>query len=391
MFRERAGERATHASVHAARRPPSRGRGRAVLRWAHRLLGLVVGTVLVVSGLTGSALVFRQEIDRALNPHLLTVAPTASRAPLQPILDAVRRGHPEATPTRIRMPQRPEDAYEFWLGTAPDKYVYADPYRGTLLGSRRPTEFITGWLFLAHSHLLAGERGKRVAGTAALCLVLLSLTGLVLWWPRDAPWRSWASWRVALTITRPQGAKRLTYDVHRALGFYASMFLLVAGISGASLAFPGSFERVAHLLAGTTSVSVGSSVAAPVAGTAALPLDALLGIAERAQPGGVATYVYLPGTPGQAFRVRQRLAGEAHPTGKSFVHVDPVTGRVLAVEDGQRAPRGARLYSMLYPLHIGVLGGLATRLLVLLVGLSLPVLALSGALVWWQRGRGARS
>ena len=67
--------------------------------------------------------------------------------------------------------------------------------------------------------------------------------------------------------------------------------------------------------------------------------------------------------------------------------MDPSTGRVLAVENGATAPRGARLYSILYPLHIGVLGGTATRLLAVAVGLSLPLLAITGVLVWRQRGR----
>jgi uncharacterized iron-regulated membrane protein len=50
-----------------------------------------------------------------------------------------------------------------------------------------------------------------------------------------------------------------------------------------------------------------------------------------------------------------------------------------------RAPSGARLFSILYPLHIGVLGGVATRLLAVAAGLSLPLLAVTGALAWWRR------
>lgn len=331
---------------------------------------------------------FRQEIDRALNPHLLRVAPASTRVPLEGIVEAVRREFPQAPPTRIRMPQRAEDPYEFWVGTAPDRYVYADPHRGTLLGARRPTEFLTGWVFLLHSHLLSGEPGKSVAGSAALALVLLSVSGIVLWWPRRPPWRAWALWRASLSVASTGGAKRRTYDLHRALGFYASVLLLVAGTSGASLAFPRAFERAAHLVTGSEPETLPTrAAAAPPRGVAVLPVDSLLALAERAQPGGVVTYVYLPTAPGQAFRVRKRLPGEPHPTGRSFAHLDPVSGRVLGVGDGRQAPRGARLYSVLYPLHIGVLGGTATRVLVLLVGLSLPVLAVTGALVWWRRGR----
>lgn len=362
---------------------------RDVMRVLHRWLGLVAGIVLVVSGLTGSALVFRSEIDGALNPHLLRVEPAASRASLQVMLERVVREHPADPPARVRMPTHPGGSLEFWMGPAPERYVYADPYTGEVLGARKPTEFLTGWLFLLHSHMLSGEFGHRVAGTAALILIALSVSGIIVWWPRRAPWKAWAQWRASLRVERGGGAKRFTFDLHRALGFYASVLLLIAGVTGASLVFHEQFERAAHVLMGTQPVPVAArmperSAAAPVA---ALPLDTLLAIAERAQPGGFVSYLYLPTKPGETFRVRKRLPGEEHPNGKSFVHVDPATGAVLAVEDGTRAPRGARLYSVLYPLHIGVMGGLATRLLAVLVGLSLPVLAITGALVWWRRGR----
>lgn len=370
--------------------PPARARGRGVrdlVRVLHRVLGLAAGLLLVVTGLSGSALVFRSEIDAALNPHLLRVAPSAERAALQPMLDRVRAAYPDEAPTRLRMPQRADGTYELWLGAAPSRYVYADPYRdGSLLGARQPTEFLTGWLFLLHSHMLAGETGNLVAGVGALALVLLSVSGLVVWWPRRAPWHAWRQWRAALTVARGAGAARTVYDLHRAVGFYASALLLLAGTTGASLVFHEAFERAAHWVTASAPPTRTAPTASPD-GARSLSVDTLLAIAERAQPGGAISYLYFPDAQGQTFRVRKRLPGEQHPNGKSFVHVDPSTGRVLAVENGATAPRGARLYSILYPLHIGVLGGTATRLLAVAVGLSLPLLAITGVLVWRQRGR----
>jgi uncharacterized iron-regulated membrane protein len=395
--RERS-ERERAATVTAAPRArgrrtagPRRKRGvRDVMRVLHRYLGLIAGSVLVVSGLTGSALVFRSEIDAALNPELLRVTPRETRAPLQVMVDRVVSDYPtDPLPARIRMPARPGGTLEFWMGAAPDRYVYTDPHTGAVLGARKPTEFLTGWLFLLHSHMLSGELGNKLAGTAALILVALSISGIIAWWPRRAPWKAWAQWRAALVVKRRSGSKRLTFDLHRTLGFYASVLLLIAGTTGASLVFPEQFGRAAHILMGTHPAAAAVVRPQPAVGRAApsLPLDTLLAIAERAQPGGVISYLYLPTRPGETFRVRKRLPGEKHPTGNSFVHVDPATGQVLAVEDGTRAPRGARLYSILYPLHIGVLGGTATRLLAVLVGLTLPTLAITGALVWRRRGR----
>lgn len=366
---------------------------RRALRWAHRWLGLVAGSFLLVTGLTGSTLVFRQEIDTALNPELLRVEPAEERASLQAMLDEIGRRYPDAPRvTRVRMPQQPGGTYEFWMGATPDSYVYADPYRGTILGARGATSFLTGWLFWLHSHYLTGEFGHTVAGIAALFLMALSFTGIVTWLPRRAPWNSWKQWRAALTIKRGAGSKRVTFDLHRALGFYASVLLLMASTTGASLVFTGAFQRAAHAITGTAPVMTPFTV--PVDGDGEMPslsADSLLAVALAAQPGGTVSYLYLPAAPGQTFRVRQRLPGEQHPNGKSFVNVDPATARIVGVEDGARAPAGSKLYSILYPLHIGILGGTLTRVLAVLVGLSLPTLAVTGFLIWWRRSFRASS
>jgi uncharacterized iron-regulated membrane protein len=345
---------------------------------AHRWLGLVAGLLLLVIGLSGSALVFRQEIDEALNSKLLRVAPAPTRVPMQQVLDAARRAFPDEAPSRIRMPRTPEGAVEVWLGSAPSRYVYVDPYRGTLLGARRPTEFLTGWLFHLHTKLLSGAGGERVVGVAALVLAALSLTGLVLWRPRR---RSKREARVAIASA---GRTRSAYELHRTVGFYSSALLLIAALTGASLVFSEAFEGVIYGLTRTPpKPAIPLAVSPP--DRPSLPLDSLISIAERAQPGGTISYIYLADAPTAAFRVRKRLAPEIHPNGRSYVALDPRTGAVLGVEDGGRAPLGAQVYNALYPLHIGIGGGTAMRVLVLVVGLAPALLGVTGTLQWWRR------
>lgn len=367
----------------------------------HRWLGLTVGLLLVVAGLTGSALVFREEIDVALNPELRRVVPRVVRdaaidaagGPLQAALDAVARAYPAELATRVRMPRDAAGSYEVWLGAAPDRYAYVDPYTARVLGARRPTEFLTGWLFQLHAHALAGDAGEGVVGANGLVLAVLTLTGLVVWWPGQRRLRA------ALVVRRDAGAARTTYDLHRAAGFYASVLLLVAALTGASLVFHETAERIAHTLTGSrpphasrSRVSSRPAVARPPmpdAGPARPSADSLLALAVRRQPGGAISYVYLPARPGGAFRVRQRLPGELHPNGRSTVTLDAWTGRLLAVEDGTRMPRGSRLYAALYPIHTGVWGGGWTRWLAVLTGAMPALLAVTGTMVWWRRGRRA--
>ncbi|NUQ19568.1 MAG: PepSY domain-containing protein, partial [Gemmatimonadaceae bacterium] len=107
-------QRTDEASAYGADRgrgprttaPNARRRSvRPALRRLHRWLGVAAGVLLVVTGLSGSVLVFRREIDAALNPRLLRAEPAASRVPLQRILNGVRRQYPDVPPTRVRMPR----------------------------------------------------------------------------------------------------------------------------------------------------------------------------------------------------------------------------------------------------------------------------------------------
>ena len=69
-------------------------RVRIAVRRVHLWLGLSVGLLFVVTGLTGSVLVFYPAIDGALHPGLSRVADGARPPSWQAVYDAVRRDNP---------------------------------------------------------------------------------------------------------------------------------------------------------------------------------------------------------------------------------------------------------------------------------------------------------
>src|SRR5687767_15455847 len=83
---------------------PRRGVWRQRLLFAHRWLGIVIGVYFVIIGLTGSLLVFGREIDRALNPGLLTMERQGGYRPLSEIVGAFRARYPDAPMTYVNYP-----------------------------------------------------------------------------------------------------------------------------------------------------------------------------------------------------------------------------------------------------------------------------------------------
>lgn len=92
------------------------------------------------------------------------------------------------------------------------------------------------WIVDLHENLLFGRNGRFVNGIGAICLILLSLSGAVIWWPGINDWRR------ALTVNWRALFARFTWDLHSALGFWSFPFILMWGISGLYFAFPGAFS-----------------------------------------------------------------------------------------------------------------------------------------------------
>lgn len=355
-------------------------RARRLFLKVHLYVGLTAGAVLAVTGLAGSLLVFSDELDAALNPRLLRSDASGPAAPLQSVAEAVAAAHPGERINRVRMPRHAGDTYEFWMDAGDGLRVYADPRAGAVLGSRVQRRSFKGFLFSLHTRLAAGEWGKTVVGALAFALLALGASGVLLW--RRGRGNVGRGLRVKLRA----GWRRTNYDLHNVVGVFAAAFLCLSAFTGIHLVFNASFERAVNRLTATPQRPP-PPASAPATGGRPVSLDEVLRRAEGVWPGGRTTWVYPPANESAAFMVRRRLPGESHPNGKSFVYVDQFTGEVLRAESALAAPAAARFINALYPLHIGVMGGSATRLLQVLVGLTPAALLLSGFLIWLNRRR----
>lgn len=357
---------------------------RRLLFHLHLYAGLTLGLLVVVTGLTGSLLVFRREIDAALNPALLRVRPQARRVSLQTVADTVRVSYPRSAVQQIFLAREPSEVHEIWLkGNAP--HVYVDPYTGAIRGARLPEQTGLGLLFALHTEFLSGERGEIIALISAGLLVLMSATGIVLWWPSTRKLLG-----AALTVKWRASGKRVSYDLHRALGFYAAGLLCLSAVTGATFVPPFSDWFAGAVTAVTRTAPPAAPRVTVPSGADPLPLDEIARRADAALPGGKLTRIALPARPEAPFVVRKRLPDDLHPNGMSFVYVHPFTGQVLRV-DSTRAPTpAARVMNLRYPLHIGLWGGSFTRVLYVLLGFMPLMLFVTGFLMWRNRTWGKR-
>ncbi|MDF2439532.1 MAG: hypothetical protein JWN98_516, partial [Abditibacteriota bacterium] len=88
---------------------------RKLLISLHGWLGLIAGLLLSIMGLSGSALVFRPEIEAKLFPQWMMVAPQAQRASWQSMLQTVQRAFPDDKVQHIFLGREVNRSHEFWL------------------------------------------------------------------------------------------------------------------------------------------------------------------------------------------------------------------------------------------------------------------------------------
>jgi uncharacterized iron-regulated membrane protein len=110
-----------------------------------------------------------------------------------------------------------------------------DPYALEDMGETYPpvVEFME-WLVTVHDDLAAGEVGRTINGIGGGIMLVIALTGMVLWWPGQRAW--FRSLYVPLRSARP------LWHIHSAVGFWTCVLLLNWSITSLYLAFPGPFE-----------------------------------------------------------------------------------------------------------------------------------------------------
>ena len=141
------------------------------LLWVHRWLGILLGVYFVMLGITGSLLVFAREIDRALNPELLTAPPQGEYQPLSAIVDTFRREYPDLPMSYVNYPLPPNGVFNIRSGPnqASQPYVYINPYTAEVIGDRTRIGSFYGFLMYLHFYLFIGQVGWTLNGWGRCC------------------------------------------------------------------------------------------------------------------------------------------------------------------------------------------------------------------------------
>jgi uncharacterized iron-regulated membrane protein len=336
----------------------------------HLWTAMVAGIFLLILGGTGAILAFEEPIDHMLNPGLWYVKPQSTPLPPAQIFADLQRAFPRKKVSMLMWSKAPDLATMAIVGGVGNAYI--DPYTGRILGTRG-NKFFTQQVHQLHIRLWMGDTGSYIMGVAGVVLIFLTASGLYLWWPLKR-----------VTVATGKSWRRFSFDLHYAVGFYSSLFLLILSLTGVIVAFD---EYTVPLLYSMTHSEPADyeTDSTPVEGAKPISVDQALAVGLATIPGTQLVSLMPPKGAEGSWRIGLHFPEDRTPGGRTQVYVDQYSGKVIATQNSRTAPAGTRLVNLNRALHTGDVGGLPTKILACLMSLAVVLQAFTGVVMWWKR------
>lgn len=365
---------------------------RALARQVHLWLGLSLGALMAVIGLTGSILVFYTDIDDALHTEI-RLNGTAPPPSWERVYQTARATYPDKTgPWRFEVtgrggdiPARYYDAPERAGRDFAPMMVWFSADGARVLRRDYWGEYAMTWVYDLHHRLLLQGTGARILGWSGLAMLLMMGVGLAAWWPRPGAVVK------ALRMKPNASPIRQLYDWHKLIGLGSLGFLVLLTATGVLLAMPKESATVLTPALGAPTPPPAIDKTTPFAPPARISVDQAVATAQQTLPAARLVWIETPATDRGVYRLRMRAPGD--PSARfphSFVWVAPASGQVLAVTDARGAGAHDQVLNWIHPLHDGSVCGLFGRCLCALMGLTPLALLLLGGLRWRMRRARAR-
>jgi uncharacterized iron-regulated membrane protein len=357
------------------------------LRIIHRWVGLVLALIVAAVAVSGGLLLLRGPYHRALYPSLATplsqgVDRAAALAREAAVLTSIEaRFHDDGGVRTVKFPREGTNAFHVYLNDESQSFI--DPAHGDVIARWTWRDSLDAFLFQLHAHLLAGEVGEIVNGIGALFVLFLSLTGIILWWPRKS-----SAFRLRRSLPRGVSPGELLRS-HAASGALASIPVIVFAATGAAIVFYTPVSSALSAMLDHRTPMRPDAVVARREGAAAgeRPWAERLARVRATFPDGELV-IYSPGRGKNAVQsFRLRLPGEWHPNGRSYVLLNPYDGTVVQSIDARQQGLGTRIAHAIYPVHAATVGGLPYLIFTIVAAVGLSWLSIGGAAAWVQKYR----
>ncbi|GHF84435.1 PepSY-associated TM helix domain-containing protein [Thalassotalea marina] len=343
----------------------------------HRYLGLFIAIPLIIISLTGSILVFKEEIDHLIMPELATVnAQPGTRLSYDLLRNKLNQQltHYEIGSWEVFDDGKTADrVYVIKHGTKDWYKVYLDQYQGIVRSAPVAVDFyLTDWLLDLHYKFLIGDTGLWFTGLASLILMFMGISGLTIY---RQFWKKFFTLRLKLKRTV------LFSDIHKLVGIWSAPILLVIGFTGVYWNISEIIhhelehsDEEHHLITGRLY-------------NHDLSLDTMVNTSISQMGGFRPTYILFPYEPELQISLFGEVSDISVVTSEysSTVNFDKQSGKQLPNYDIREAPLFLAVVDSFRKLHFGYFAGLTSRIIWCIIGLTPLIFAITGTYLWLKR------
>jgi uncharacterized iron-regulated membrane protein len=392
---------------------------RAILLLAHRYVGLLLAAFLVLAALTGSVLVWYQELDALFHPARIPLQQSASHSiasdPLvlrQSLLDKL----PGAQVSWISLSTPDHQSAAFFIDNAApgqDDEYWLDPATGKIIASRRWGDLSQGlknlipFLYQLHYSLALGELGTLLMGLIGLLWTVDCFVGAALTFPRPSQnprpafsrIRQWFQrWIPSWLLSLSGGPFRVIFTFHRAAGLWIWALLFIFAWSAVGFNLRNVYHPVMRVLfdyqqEAATLPNRPAPTLAPMSWENALQTGRQLIALEAAKENFNILHEdsFSFDTERGVFRLEVCSSRDLSPRrGRTTIVFDAVTGDRLESKIPTGKTLGDTMDTWLFSLHLAQVSGLPYRVFVTLLGPLVSTLAITGVLLWLRKRRARR-
>lgn len=377
-------------------------------KWSAKLhlwFGLSIGLIVFIVSLTGTMYVFKDEIQNQTRKDVIYIEPETIRPtplPIEVLKEKVSSEIKEKYPvSSVKISLDKNKSYEFLYYEKDKKawnyfdevkinqLVYVNPYSGKILGVYNEKYDLFPILKAIHwSLLLKTDWGKYVVGIPVVLFIIMLITGIILWWPKNKKakkTRIWFDWKNVKTW------KRKNYDLHNILGFYASFIALLLSLSGIYFSYPWVKNTFNMALSGAWELPKEKEVKSP--DSLLKRNNAIFDLAawetKRLYSGSVSFRIPLNGKNKKGKDLENVPVTVYGEDGKFSVRnqliFDKYSGKLLINKPHQKLNNAEKYANANYDIHVGSYFGLFGKIIWFIAGLVCTSLPVTGFLIWLGR------
>lgn len=271
----------------------------------------------------------------------------------------------------------------------PEEYyyvVYVNPYNGEVLKVKDMNKDFFRVVTVGHYYLwLPPNIGQPIVASATLIFVILMISGLILWWPKNK-----AACKQRFSIKWNAMWRRKNYDLHNVLGFYMTWVAIILAFTGLIWGFQWFADSVHKTLGGEASLVYQEPLSDTTKSTTLQQpaIDLIWEKMKREHPSAEILEVHIPATSASP------IAANANPDAATYWQTDYRYFDQFTLEElpaqsywgrFKDAVAADKLIRMNYDIHTGAILGIAGKILMFFASLIAASLPVTGFYIWWGR------